>query len=199
MTALQLAIPGVEVTPHGITGDLAAIDDASLGDLMARLSAASDMIGWALGDAVVEAMERLRSGDGSGIPAESWPSHQAGAARAVTVSLTYPPDERRQALTWAHHELVAHRDDRGRWLDVAEREHLSVRALRALIRQDDEDRRPQLDGMPPKPWRIPAKVAADLAVFWQDTPDAAVVLRRDGSWGPLVERGSNVVEMRGVS
>lgn len=181
MTTLTVPLP-LDVTPTGIPAGLPDLADVDLALLMRHLDAVSGAVGWAMGDVLIEALARLRSGDGSGIPAEAWPSHQAGASRAVQVALIFPPETRRQTLTWAHHDLVAHRDDRDRMLDTAEAEAMSVAALRAYCRQVDEDRRPQLDGMPPKPWRPPARVAADLAALWQADPAAVVVLRSSGEW-----------------
>ena len=57
--------------------------------------------------------------------------------RAKRIAQVYPVEDRRAALTWGHHREVVDlpRPKRIVLLDHAEREHLSVHALRALRRQ----------------------------------------------------------------
>ena len=55
----------------------------------------------------------------------------------VYVASRFEPEERREGLSWSHHAEVAaaEPDDRGRFLDMAETERLSVRCLREEVRR----------------------------------------------------------------
>ena len=54
----------------------------------------------------------------------------------VYVASRFEPDRRRATLSWSHHAEVAAlaRDEQERWLDLAEREQMSVRSLRTELR-----------------------------------------------------------------
>lgn len=193
MTA-QLALDLPAVQPHGIDPDwLTTTNHHDLAQALGALSQVRGVLEWATGDALVEAMRRIGTGDAPAFLVDALDGCQAAHARAVTVAVAYGPHERRGGLSWAHHEAVAARPDRDHLLDLAEADGLSVTGLREVLRrlraQEDRDR--QLGGghgLPQRPpgWWKP-QLGSKLAVFWADNPDAAVVLRPDGTWGPLIE------------
>jgi hypothetical protein len=63
------------------------------------------------------------------------------------VASRFETSERRERLSWSHHAEVAamERNERERWLDLAESERLSVRCLREEIRRDRRLQQRNLD------------------------------------------------------
>ncbi len=55
----------------------------------------------------------------------------------VYVASAFAPEERRGSLSWSHHaELAAlEPDERRRWLEIAEANHMSVKCLRGELRR----------------------------------------------------------------
>jgi hypothetical protein len=71
----------------------------------------------------------------------------------VYVASRFEPGERNSTLTWSHHAELAALDagDRGKWLERAEGERMSVRDLRQELRRADHGaqarrRRPRAEG-----------------------------------------------------
>lgn len=157
-----------------LADDLASLPVPALVDALVSAAKWWDATEWALGDLVVEAMRRAR--DGHPLPEEVWHRlHQASAARAATVAVAFPRARRRPLLTWGHHEQVAklteaHQD---RLLDLAEAEGLTVRALRAVMRQEAEDLRPELGGMPVRGWKPAPALARRVGELLAAHPEAA--------------------------
>jgi hypothetical protein len=60
----------------------------------------------------------------------------------VYVSSRFDADERREGLSWSHHAAVAQLEppERMAWLDLAQRERMSVRCLREAIRRSGHTR-----------------------------------------------------------
>lgn len=174
---LALTIPGVEVTAVGLTG-LDRLDADRFATLVAHLDATSTSINWWIGDAATEQLIRARSGDRS-LAAVPVPADQLHTARCVRVALTFPPDRRRSELTWSHHleTMALGEADQDRLLEAAVVNGLSVQALRAVIRQEAEDRNPTLDpDLPIRPPRIPASA---IRKAWAKHPHGGFVASFD--------------------
>lgn len=172
MTGHQLALPGVDVTDIGVTGALDVIGDDTLAAALQAASALHGVTQWVVGDLTVEAMRRVRDGAAPG-PEWDW-IHQASTSKAATVALAFPAARRRASLLWAHHELV-HRmgdDTQDRWLDEACRGDWSVRALKRAIDAEAAEARPELAGMPCRPWRPRRALGARVAAVVAAHPEA---------------------------
>ena len=68
----------------------------------------------------------------------------------ASIANRVPPDQRRDSLSFSHHEAVASlgADERGYWLTKAEAERLSVDALRRAIRDQGTQGRLSVEGAP---------------------------------------------------
>jgi hypothetical protein len=67
----------------------------------------------------------------------------------MRVARRFPHERRRPGLTWSHHHYLASvRDDaeQNRWLDIAERDGLSVPKLKAQLRSLRDPTAPRRDG-----------------------------------------------------
>lgn len=132
---IEMRLPGIDVGPTGPTHPLTDIDTPTLitaAQSVARLDTATR---WYLGDLVCELHHR--DGPTALVTlAEQW-HHQATLAECAAVAATFTPDRRFAGLSWSHHANVARtvRDtaDQDQWLERAETDGLSPRALRAKI------------------------------------------------------------------
>lgn len=132
---IEMRLPGIDVGPTGPTHPLTDIDTPTLitaAQSVARLDTATR---WYLGDLVCELHHR--DGPTALVTlAEQW-HHQATLAECAAVAATFTPDRRRSGLSWSHHANVARtvRDtaEQDQWLERAETDRLSPRALRAKI------------------------------------------------------------------
>lgn len=170
----QLTIPGVDLSPTGVTG-LEHLDAGGAERLVRAVDVGTSAMHWVTGDVAIELMLRARLGDRS-LDAVEMPQNQALTARCVRIALRFPHARRRSALTWSHHELVAGRPEhhQDRLLDLAEAEGLTVRALRALMAQEAQDARPELDGMPVRRWKPPPRLAQRVGEVIAAHPNARV-------------------------
>lgn len=105
-------------------------------------------------------------GDWVGYGAEHWADRwlqvaaavgipHATLAQAAVVARAFPPEARREALSWSHHRAVCTMgaDDAAEWLDNAEQGGWTVRQLEVQIREARalNAGQDELDGMPVKP------------------------------------------------
>lgn len=145
-TTAQPALPGLQVSPVGITG-LADIDEAGALELIGHLDRSHSSLNWWLGDFAVEQLIRARDGDRS-LAAVPMLSDQPANARAVKVSIAFIDHTRRRpGLSWTHHHAVSHlaEADADRLLDRAEHDNLNAHTLAALVRSEREALSPPLD------------------------------------------------------
>lgn len=181
---LAPALPSVTLTPTGAVGlDEIDADGASL--LLRSVETASSAVNWLIGDLALEQMVRAMRGDTS-LDTVAMPTDQAQARRALYVSIAFPHDRRRPALSWSHHETVrklAETDQAAadRWLETAELEGWSVAVLRDRVREAAAAPAPPLPGITPWPKEHRATVTAIAKVFAQD-PSASVLVHGDGRW-----------------
>lgn len=126
--------PGVELTPTCWLSetDLGMRDWAEQGR---RLGVIGRGVGWWIGDWLRYGNERfgeryVRASRITGYDVQT-------LTNMVYVASRYEPGERREGLSWSHHAEVAarEREERARWLDLAETERMSVRCLRDEVRR----------------------------------------------------------------
>lgn len=186
---LTLAIPGITITETGAGTDLATPQQILAGLKHCRSVGAAWR--WIVGDLVLA----LVDGDPKRLH-EAWTQvdsldidSRPSLVRSVALAYVIPPEMRRPSLSWGHHEAVACEqltaDDRIRWLDLAEAEGLTVAALSDAIAEEIHGPAPDDDAAPTLLPRVKRTVVAEIEDLWARDPDAAVVLRADGTWRVL--------------
>lgn len=109
---------------------------------------------------------------------------QAWLTSALLVSQRVPPELRRPALSWGHHEVVAgmEPDDQDQWLGRAHREGWSIRVLVQAIHDAAQPRLPGTTPAPKPPWRATSTLSALDRVLGSHQ---AAVVRADGTVAPF--------------
>ncbi len=190
-TAHQLTFGELDIT-YDVLGVIGTVDAASAAKALPRLRRASAAIRWLHGDLfwslcdwdparmheAVEVVEHLDLDD------------KASLGRSISVSMAFPRDRRHPGLSWSHHRAVTqfctHSPEvADAWLAEAEANRWTVHQLEAAIRDEIEadraDREPPLPL--PKPWHERHRqVLSAIDEVFDGDPDAAVVLRADGTW-----------------
>lgn len=117
-------------------GDLNYEEWAALG---ARIAHHEHALRWAIGDWLLYGQDRFRDYRAAVLATGL---HEHSLAVCATVARQVPRERRHPGLSWSHHDEVAALAgrDQTRLLRLAEGEGLSKMALRALIRQEEEDR-----------------------------------------------------------
>lgn len=174
----QPALPGLELTPVGVTVT-GPVDPDAAAILLGQLRRAEAMFSWVVGDLVIAMRAKPEDGGlgpthgyGLAAAADLRPDH---VARCVAIALRIPHERRHANLSWSHHELVAglepnHAD---RLLVMAEDERLTVRTLRAVMDQERADLTPELDL--PAPSRLPAPPQSVLRAILAADPESWVL------------------------
>lgn len=126
--------PGIELTPTCWISET-ALGMREWAEQGRRLGVIGRGVGWWLGDWLRYGNERfgeryVRASRITGYDVQT-------LTNMVYVASRFEPEERRETLSWSHHAEVAGCPprERGRWLDLAESERLSVRCLREEMRR----------------------------------------------------------------
>lgn len=171
----HLVVPGLEFTATGVRRTGPDVRLSEVIDVLSRMPRVEAALHWTVGDLILVHAAETSLPETLQALGEVSPLAQATLAKVVVVCRRIPFEQRRPALSWSHHEQVAHLgpDDRFRLLDVAEAERLSLRALRAVMRQEWEDRHPEpLPAME----RLPRPPEGALrAILAEHGPAASVV------------------------
>lgn len=186
----QLTLDGLHLTPLGarITGP---VDTGAVLAQLVRLRKAGAAWRWLVGDLVL-ALTAEHDGD----LAYAWQQvasldldDRPSLAKSVAVSQRIPLGERRSDLSWSHHEAVAgiaDPDERSEWLGAAAVNQWTVRELRTELDQayTADAEQPELEGAdgPMLPPHLPKKTVHEIDGLWARDPDAAVIVRSDGTW-----------------
>lgn len=105
---------------------------------------------------------------------------QAWLTSALVVAQAVPPDLRRAALSWGHHEVVAgmSHDEQHDWLGRAHRGGWSIRQLVQAIHDAAQPRLPGTGPAPKPPWRATSTLSALDRVLGSH---GAAIVRADGT------------------